>query len=142
MITKQQALEFIDELSKEFAIKMDLTSGVDCYFEVYSDEAGTHRLEGNFDSTEEVITELMRKYINTNLFENIGIVPVDISMLEIGKTYKVVYDDYGEIKEITEKLENIRLDDRRGQNYFDFEKSCPIYESLIIEIHEVFNDDN
>ena len=61
-------------------------------------------------------------------------------ILEIGKTYKIVYDDYGDIKEITEKLENVIIDDNRRQKYFHFEKSCPIYGSLIIEIHEVFND--
>ena len=52
MITKQQASEFIYELSNRFSISMDLTKGIDCYFNVYSDSCGTFGVEGNFNSLE------------------------------------------------------------------------------------------
>ena len=46
MITKQQALEFIYELSNSFSISMDLTKGIDCYLNVYSDSCGIFGVEG------------------------------------------------------------------------------------------------
>ena len=64
-------------------------------------------------------------------------IPVDIDMLEVGQTYKIKYDSYGDIKEITDKLEKIILDKSRRSKYLYFKRSCSIYESLILEIYKV-----
>ena len=90
MITKQQALEFIDELSNSFSISIDLTKGIDCYLNVYSDNCGTFGVEGDFNSLEEVMTEFIKRFGNTALLEDLKcLVPVDVDMLEVGQTYKV-----------------------------------------------------
>lgn len=94
MITKQQALEFLYELSKEFKITTNLTGYYDSFMELYSDTAGTFHLDIEADSLEELVTKFIAEYINTNLFENIDIIPVDIDMLEAGKLYEIYLNDY------------------------------------------------
>ena len=93
MITKQQALEFMYNLSNSFSISMDLTKGIDCYLNVYSDSCGTFGVEGNFNSLEEAVTEFIKRFGNTALLEDLKcLIPVDISMLEIGKNYSFKID--------------------------------------------------
>ena len=95
MITKQQALEFIYDISNSFSINMDLTKGVDCYVNVYSDSCGTFGVEGDFNSLEEAITEFIKRFGNTALLEDLEcLIPVDVDMLEVGQTYKVELDDF------------------------------------------------
>ena len=138
MITKQQALEFIYNISNSFSISMDLTKGIDCYFNVYSDSCGTFGVEGDFNSLEEAMTEFIKRFGNTALLEDLKcLIPVDADMLEVGQTYKIKYDSYGDIQEITDKLEKIILDESRGSKYLYFKRSCSIYESLILEIYKV-----
>ena len=90
MITKQQALEFMYNLSNSFSISMDLTKGIDCYLNVYSDSCGTFGVEGDLNSLEEAITEFIKRFGNTALLEDLKcLIPVDVDMLEVGQTYKV-----------------------------------------------------
>ena len=91
MITKQQALEFIYELSQKFIISMDLTNSSYAYLNLYLPDYSFEPIvtEGKFNILEELVTKFIAKYINTNLFENIDIVPVDVDMLEVEQTYKV-----------------------------------------------------
>lgn len=78
MITKQQALEFIDGISNSFSISMDLTKGIDCYFNVYSDSCGTFGVEGDFNFLEEAVTEFIKRFGNTTLLEDLKcLIPVD-----------------------------------------------------------------
>ena len=90
MITKQQALEFIYDIANSFSISMDLTKGIDCYVNVYSDSCGTFGVEGDFNSLEEAMTEFIKRFGNTALLEDLEcLIPVDVNMLEVGQTYKV-----------------------------------------------------
>ena len=132
MITKQQALEFIHELSNSFSISMDLTKGIDCYLNVYSDSCGTFGVEGDFNSLEEVMLEFIKRFGNTALLEDLEcLIPVDIDMLEVGQTYKIKYDSYGDIKEITDKLEKIILDKSRRSKYLYFKRESEIYKAKL-----------
>ena len=128
MITKQQALEFIYELSNSFSISMDLTKGIDCYLNVYSDSCGTFGVEGNFNSLEEAITEFIKRFGNTALLEDLKcLIPVDINMLEVGQTYKVIFNE----AQITDELTKID-----GNNIY-FRKNYPIKIQSIREIYKV-----
>lgn len=103
MITKQQALEFIDELSNSFSISIDLTKGIDCYLNVYSDSCGTFGVEGDFNSLEEVMTEFIKRFGNTALLEDLKcFIPVDVGMLEVGQTYRLGTGETLYLKDITE----------------------------------------
>lgn len=128
MITKQQASEFIYELSNRFSISMDLTKGIDCYLNVYSDSCGTFGVEGNFNSLEEAITEFIKRFGNTALLEDLKcLIPVDIDMLEVGQTYKVIFNE----AQITDEL--TKIDD----NNVYFRRNYPIKIQNIREIYKV-----
>lgn len=119
MITKQQALEFLYELSNSFSINMDLTKGIDCYINVYSDSCGTFGVEGDFNSLEEATTEFIKRFGNTALLEDLKcLVPVDIDMLEVGQLYKVEFLDFtGVLNSFTEKLLSITEEDKTVFNF-------------------------
>lgn len=139
MIAKQQALEFIHELSNSFSINIDLTKGIDCYLNVYSDSCGTFGVEGNFSSLEEAITEFIKRFGNTALLEDLKcLIPVDVDMLEVGQTYEIEYDNYGEIDKIVDKLTKITIDEYRNNcRTLHFDRYCSITEGLILEIYKV-----
>ena len=85
---------------------MDLTKGIDCYFNVYSDSCGTFGVEGNFNSLEEAVTEFIKRFGNTTLLEDLKcLIPVDVDMLEVGQTYKVIFNEAQITDEIT-KIDN------------------------------------
>ena len=95
MITKQQALEFIYELSKRHKIKLDLSYG---YIGVDgSDEDGWNFSAYADESLEATVTQLIKENLNpySILLEYVDFpIPVDIDMLEVGQTYKVELDDF------------------------------------------------
>lgn len=134
MITKQQALEFIYDISNSFSISMDLTKGIDCYLNVYSDNCGTFGVEGDFNSLEEAITEFIKRFGNTALLEDLKcLIPVDVDMLQVGQTYKVHIQQDWEHRHFTAKflgfdeVDNYML---RFENY-----GCTKYD--IREIYKV-----
>lgn len=94
MITKEQALEFIYELLQEYQVTMQLNNNTNPYMEIYSSSAGTFHFTTEADSVEDLTTKFIIRYMNTNLFENIEKIPVDVDMLEVGQTYKVELDDF------------------------------------------------
>lgn len=133
MITKQQALEFIYELSKEFKTTTNLTGYYGSFMEVYSDTAGTFHFDIEADSLEELVTKFIAEYINTNLFENIDIIPIDVGMLEAGQTYKVEFLDFtGVPNSFTEKLLSVTEEDKP---VFNFSNS---YYTKYIDIKEIY----
>lgn len=88
MITKQQALEFIYELSQKTEVMLDITCGEVQFNRVSSDEYlyTTFSEQSTFESA---ITKCIKE--NMQAIECLGIerIPVDIGMLEVGQTYKV-----------------------------------------------------
>lgn len=137
MITKQQALEFIYDISNSFSINMDLTKGIDCFLNVYSDNYGTFRVEGDFNSLEEAITEFIKRFSNTALLNDLKcLIPVDIDMLKVGQTYRVVYSNYwDELEEFTSKLIGIDYDRHTNYKLFEFSNSSVINQGHIEEAY-------
>ena len=127
MITKQQALEFIHDISNSFSISMDLTKGIDCYLNVYSDSYGTFGVEGDFNSLEEAMTEFIKRFGNTALLEDLECsIPVDVDMLKVGQTYKAIFNE----AQVTDEL--IKIDD----NNVYFRRNYPIKIQSIREIYK------
>lgn len=107
MITKQQALEFIYELSKKHDIVLDVPHG---YMEIDSEtDMDRHNSEFNFSvkikdkSLEKILTIFIQMNLQTNLFKQIDFpIPVDVDMLEVGQTYKLGTGETLYLKDITE----------------------------------------
>lgn len=135
MISKQQALDFIYHLSQITAVKLDLSEGILAAEEDSKSLGFYHYKVGMCNcSLEELVMFFIKGYLDTALLSNIPI-PVDMSMLEVGKTYNmkvgVVYQK-GRLIEITE-----------DKLIFSFLKSDIIFgidKQDINEIYEVQND--
>ena len=135
MITKQQAMDFIYNLSQITDVKLDLSKGILAAEEDSRKSGFYHYKVGMCKcSLEELVMFFIKGYLDSALLSNIPI-PVDMSMLEVGKTYKmkvgVVYQK-GRLMEITE-----------DKLIFSFLKSDIIFgidKQDINEIYEVQND--
>ena len=107
MITKQQALEFIYELSKKHDIVLDVPHG---YMEIDSEtDMDRHNSDFNFSvkikdkSLEKILTIFIQMNLQTNLFKQIDFpIPVDVDMLEVGQTYRLGTGETLYLKDITE----------------------------------------
>lgn len=135
MITKQQALEFIYELSKRHKIKLDLAYG---YIGVDgSDEDGWNfnAYANETNSLEATVTQLIKENLNpySILLEYVDFpIPVDVDMLEVGQTYKVEFLDFtGVPNSFTEKLLSITED----KTVFNFSNG---YYTKYIDIKEIY----
>ena len=136
MITKQQALEFIYELVQKTEVTFDITCG-EMHLSRIIDSDYLDTTLSELSKFESIVTKCIKEKMTA--IECLGIknIPVDVDMLEVGQTYKIKYDSYGDIQEITDKLEKIILDKSRRSKYLYFKRSCSIYESLILEIYKV-----
>ena len=125
MISKQQALEFIYELSQKTEVMLDITCGEVQFNRVSSDEYlyTTFSEQPTFESA---ITKCIKE--NMEAIECLGIerIPVDIGMLEVGQTYKVVFNE----AQITDEL--TKIDD----NNVYFRRHYPIKIRYIREIYK------
>jgi len=107
MITKQQALEFIYELSKKHDIVLDVPHG---YMEIDSEtDMDRHNSDFNFSvkikdkSLEKILTIFIQMNLQTNLFKQIDFpIPVDIDMLKVGQTYRLGTGETLYLEDITE----------------------------------------
>jgi len=90
MITKQQALEFIYELSKLHVIHLDIPCGY-TYIDKEEDE---YRAWADNHTLEAIVTEIIKGNMGNALLMDFNKIPVDVDMLEVGQTYKVELDDF------------------------------------------------
>ena len=136
MITKQQALEFLYELSKRHKIKLDLSYG---YIGVDgSDEDGWNfsAYANETNSLEATVTQLIKENLNpySILLEYVDFpIPVDVDMLEVGQTYKVHVQTDWEHNYFTDKFIGFDEED----NYvLKFENQKPFTKYDIREIYK------
>ena len=134
MITKQQALEFIDEISKLHVIYLDIPCGY-AYIDKEEDE---YRAWADEHTLEALVTEIIKDNMGTTLLMDFNKIPVDISMLKVGQTYKVTFNEaqitykvvFNEAQ-ITDEL--TKIDD----NNVYFRRHYPIKIQSIREIYKV-----
>ena len=133
MITKQQALEFIYELSQKTEVMLDIACGEVQFNRVSSDEYlyTTFSEQPTFESA---ITKCIKE--NMEAIECLGIerIPVDIGMLEIGQTYKVHIQEDWDHGFFTAKFLGF---DEEDDYVVKFENNKPYTKFDIIEIYKV-----
>ena len=89
MITKQQAMDFIYNLSQITAVKLDLSEGI-LAAEEDSKSSGFYHYKVRMYkcSLEELVMFFIKGYLHSALLSSIHI-SVDMSMLEVLKIYKM-----------------------------------------------------
>ena len=93
MITKEQALEFIDKISELHVVHLDKPNGY-----MYIDkEEYDYRAWSNEHTLEALVKEVIKDNIDSALLMDFDKIPVDIDMLEVGQTYKVELNDFYDV---------------------------------------------
>ena len=138
MITKQQALEFIDELSKNHKIFMDLEHGkfyVNTYITIDEDILGDYGFnKGGFLPLEIAVWLFIKENINTDLIKEFTKIPVDVDMLEVGQTYKVHIQEDWDHRYFTAKFLGF---DEEDDYIVKFENNKPCTKFDFREIYKV-----
>lgn len=94
MIAKQQALDFIYELSQNFIISFDVTNNSYSYLNISSpNDFETIGVEDKLNSLEVLVTKLIKEYMEV-FIPYIDKIPVDIDILEVGQAYQIELDDW------------------------------------------------
>ena len=133
MITKQQALEFIYELSQKTEIMLDVSCG-EMQFNRICDGDYLYTTFSELPTFESALTKCIKE--NMEAIECLGIerIPVDIGMLEVGQTYKVhIQKDWDHAFFIAKFLGFDEEDDY----VVKFENNKPYTKFDIIEIYKV-----
>ena len=106
MITKQQALEFIYELSQKYEVTINGKTGfigINSHFDIDEETFYYEYEECAYEnSLEAAITAFIRHYINYDILKDFDKIPVDVDMLEVGQTYKLGTGETLYLKDITE----------------------------------------
>ena len=133
MITKQQALEFIYELSQKTEIMLDVSCG-EMQFNRICDGDYLYTTFSELPTFESALTKCIKE--NMEAIECLGIerIPVDIGMLEVGQTYKVHIQKNWDHRYFTAKFLGF---DEEDDYVVKFENEEPITKYSIREIWKV-----
>lgn len=133
MITKQQALEFIYELSQKTEIMLDVSCG-EMQFNRICDGDYLYTTFSELPTFESALTKCIKE--NMEAIECLGIerIPVDVGMLEVGQTYKVHIQKDWDHRYFTAKFLGF---DEEDDYVVKFENEEPITKYSIREIWKV-----
>lgn len=133
MITKQQALEFIYELSQKTEVMLDVSCG-EMQFNRICDGDYLYTTFSELPTFESALTKCIKE--NMEAIECLGIerIPVDIDMLEVGQTYKVHIQKDWDHEFFTAKFLGF---DEEDDYVVKFENNRPYTKFDIIEIYKV-----
>lgn len=133
MITKQQALEFIYDLSQKTEIMLDVSCG-EMQFNRICDGDYLYTTFSELPTFESALTKCIKE--NMEAIECLGIerIPVDIGMLEVGQTYKVHIQKDWDHRYFTAKFLGF---DEEDDYVVKFENEEPITKYSIREIWKV-----
>lgn len=139
MITKQQALEFIYDLSQKTEVKIDVPRGIISVYEDFKYGAVYHyKFQKEKASLEELVTGFIKSYLDIELLKDIKI-PVDVDMLEVGQTYKVHIQENWDHRYFTAKFLGfdeedtyiVKFENNKPCTKFDFREIYKVNESWI-----------
>lgn len=136
MITKQQALEFIYELSNLTEVRLNLTHGylLAETFHFHGEEIPNFGVEGSGKTINQVVKAFVENIYDTELLEVLKQkqipIPIDVDMLKVGGTYEVIFNEAC----ITDELTHI------SDNKIYFKNHYPVKIQDIREIYRVNND--
>lgn len=133
MITKQQALEFIYDLSQKTEVMLDVSCG-EMQFNRIWDGDYLYTTFSELPTFESALTKCIKE--NMEAIECLGIkrIPVDIGMLEVGQTYKVHIQKDWDHAFFTAKFLGF---DEEDDYVVKFENEEPITKYSIREIWKV-----
>lgn len=133
MITKQQALEFIYDLSQKTEVMLDVSCG-EIQFNRVVDGDYLYTTFSELPTFESALTKCIKE--NMEAIECLGIerIPVDIGMLEVGQTYKVHIQKDWDHRYFTAKFLGF---DEEDDYILKFENEEPITKYNIREIWKV-----
>ena len=132
MITKQQVLEFIYDLSQKTEVKIDVPNGIISVYEDFKYVGVYHyKFQKEKASLEELVTGFIKSYLDIELLKDIKI-PVDIDMLKVGQTYRLGTGETLYLTDITEY--KLIFTHTKNNIIFGIDKED------IKEIYEVQND--
>ena len=131
MITKQQALEFIYDLSQKTEIMLDVSCG-EMQFNRICDGDYSYTSFANESTLEATVTKCIKEHMDA-IMNYVDKIPVDVDMLEVGQIYKVEFLDFtGVTNSFTEKLLSITEEDKP---VFNFSNG---YYTKYIDIKEIY----
>ena len=136
MITKQHALEFIYELSNLTEVRLNLTQGylLAETFHFHGEEIPNFGVKGCRKTITQVVKAFVENIYDTELLEVLKQkqipIPIDVDMLKVGGTYKVIFNE----AYITDELTRI------SDNTIYFKNHYPVKIQDIREIYKVNND--
>lgn len=133
MITKQQALEFIYELSKIYGVILNLTYN-NGYLSIDSKDDYKYSVQIDSIEIEDVVTAFIKKNLHEGLFPDNMIIPIDVDMLEVGQTYKVHVQTDWDHNYFTDKFLGF---DEQDNYVVKFENQKPFTKYDIREIYKV-----
>ena len=125
MITKQQALEFIYDLSQKYETTINSHLGI-MSVKGFNSEDIEYETPAINKGLEGAVQEFIREYPHIAK-EVSNKIPVDVDMLEAGQTYKIIFNE----AQITDELANI------DDNNIYFRRHYPIKIQSIREIYKV-----
>lgn len=143
MITKQQALEFIYELSNLTEVRLNLTQGylLAETFHFHGEEIPNYGVEGCGKTINQVVKAFVENIYDTELLEVLKQkqipIPIDVDMLEVGQTYKVHIQKDWDHGFFTAKFLGF---DEEDDYVVKFENNKPYTKFDITEIYKVNND--
>ena len=132
MITKQQALEFIYDLSQKYEVTINSYLGIISVKGFYSEdiEYETPVIDKGLEGA---VQEFIREYPHIAK-EVSNKVPVDVSMLEVGQTYKVHIQEDWDHRYFTAKFLGF---DEEDDYVVKFENNKPCTKFDFREIYKV-----
>ena len=133
MITKEQALEFLYELSQKTEVMLDVSCG-EIQFNRVSSDGYLYTTFSEQPTFESAITKCIKE--NMEAIECLGIerIPVDIDMLKVGQKYKVRVQEDWKPRRFTDVFTG--FDDEDGYS-LKFENVEPCTKYDIKEIYKV-----
>lgn len=91
MITKQQALEFIYDLSQKTEVMLDVSCGEMQFNRIVDGDYSYTSFAGE-STLEATVIKCIKEHMDA-IMNYVDKIPIDVDMLEVGQTYKVELDD-------------------------------------------------
>ena len=134
MITKQQALEFIYDLSQKTEIMLDVSCG-EMQFNRICEGDYYYTSFANESTLEATVTKCIKENMDA-IMNYVDKVPVDVDMLEVGQIYKVHIQEDWEHRYFTAKFLGfdeedsyvVKFEDNKPCTKFDFEEIYKVNE--------------
>ena len=125
MITKEQALEFIYDLSQKTEVMLDVSCG-EMQFNRICDGDYSYTSFANESTLEATVTKCIKEHMDA-IMNYVDKIPIDVDMLEVGQTYKVHIQENWDHRYFTAKF--LGFDEE--VNYvvkFENNKPCTIFD--------------